>query len=488
MIKRLNQYLLTNYPVIWNLKVIPVALLVAVVQIFLFTVGYLMTEVDMKNDSSFYYRSAADTFYYIIYAGAVLTAILIFIFWLIQYNRNNGLKAHYPQSNPSLYLEWISIFLLCSFICFTPNSLSLGKAAKKKSVISEQECKETMSIIRRTEALLPSYTYSFNLGEKQKPLRVGNANVDRTKFDTRLFNYEEGALTPENPIEYIGPSYLYYMDNDVYSYNKKSIPEVEQVHRWLENQNRDSIEATLKAFLDLHKRHKLKTNVDLDYWMSLVYNPPLYPVDEDRTIQSNDYDVTNHITEKYVKYSNLESYYRSIENEYQDYEFKKWAILIAALMGLGFSMMVFSARFTSGRSWIFALLATGVIAFIFSIFTGIMALVDYGVVSSILYPLLWLILLVVIGFAIALKVVNGKQKGRSNIYINIVLWLIPTVIPIIYYLYYYLRYTLTGNYQYYTSIYEDTAYIMLVITIIFSVIIMFPIIMLLRKWKALPED
>ena len=424
--------------------------------------------------------------YYLIYAGSILAATLIFIFLLVQYNRHNGLKAHYPRSTTSLFIEWLLIFGLCSFIWFMPNCLSLGKTTKIQMAATEQECDEAISLMNKIKALTPSGTYIFSLGAKQKPLLVGDSKVDRSRFDTSLFNYEKDATTPENPIEYIGPSYLYYMDNEYSTYYKGSSDDL-IVHRWLVNQERDSIQATLQAFLDLHNKHKLKTNIDINYWMALVYNPPLYPVDGDKLIQENDYQIINHVTEKYTQYDKLSNYYSTINAEYKDNEFQRWYLLITLIIGLGLSVMVFSARFTSGKSWIFALLATGVIAFALSIFIGIFSLIgSLAVLSPIVYPSLWLLLFIIIVYLTVLKVVNEKHKGRSNIYINIGLWFIPSLVPIIFQIYNYSKYIITGDYSHY--VFGDMWHTMLIISIVFSIIVMYPTILFLRKWKALPED
>lgn len=483
MIKRLNQYLLTNYPVIWNLKLVPLSLLIVAALLCLFIIGYVTTNNTIDNGNSIFEIS-----YYLIYAGSILAAILIFIFWLVQYNKYNGLKAHYPRSAKSLYVEWLLIFVLCSFICFLPNSLSHGKASKIKSAATEQECKEIISLLRKVNALNPTNTYTFSLGSKQKPLLVGDAEVDRTKFDRNLFNYEENALTPENPIEYVGPSYLYFKDNDYATYYKGN-EEEEIVHRWLVNQEKDSIQATLQAFIDLQNKYKLKSNITLDYWMSLVYNPPLYPVDEDKLIMPNDYEIINHVTEKYTQYDKLSNYYLNIDSEYKDNFFQQWNWLISLIVGLGLSTMVFSARFTSGKSWIFAFLAVGVIGFAFSIIIGILAIIDYfSLFTPVIYPALWLMLFTVVTYMTILKVVNERHKGRSNIYINIGIWFIPAIVPIIYQIYAYIRYLM--SYDYFTDRLEnsDSWHTVFVISIIFSCIVMYPAIMLLRKWKALPED
>lgn len=482
MIKKLNQYLLTHYPVIWNLRLVPVLILTLVVQIFLFIVGYGITDNTLQTT-----YSSEEIWYYLLMSGSVLTAILIFIFWLIQYNRNNALKANYPQSNKALYLEWICVFLLSSFICFIPNSLSLGKSTKIKSALNKEKIEEHIRTLEKARVLIVDDIYNFQKSEYKEAILVGNADVNRSKFDTKLFTYEEDALTPDNPIEYIGPSLLYYeYGNSYYQTSNKGPEDVETVRRWLIEEKQDSIRQMMQAFIDLHGQHKLRTNLSVDEWMDMLYHPPLFPIKNKTEIKLGDYYITNHITQKYTQYHKLRSYYDSLDNEYENNYFSKWSVLIALTIGLGLSVMVFSARFTSGRSWIFALLAVGVLSFAFGICNGMIAMLDItGVLSSTFFVSIWLVVLIVIGFAISIKVSNSQQKGRSNIYMNIGLWLIPAIVPIIYFVYYYFKHTLSTEYIPYD---EDEGYFMLIINIIFTTAIMYPVVMLLRKWKALPED
>ena len=478
MIKKIQQYLLTNHPIIWNIKLVPMVLLIIAIQIIFFTFGYISTDNTINYGDRFF-----SELYFLVYAGSLLVGTLLFIFWLIRYNRNNGLKVFYPHTNLTLYLEWICIFVICIFIGFIPNSLSLGKSNKWKSAATQTEQEKVMQILNRSRALLPADTYYFELDKNQQPIMVGDANVDRTKFDTKLYNYEEDAVTPDNPIEYVGPSLLYFKDNMRSSYWRYDEAQVETVHQWLVTQNQDSIRATMQAFLDLHKKHNLKTNLDIDSWMTTVYNPPLYPVTE--TIADNDYNVVNYVNEKYTQQDKLYSYYEKMGSNYEKNGFDRWYIIVTLTIAMGLSVLVFSSRVTSGKSWIFALLSAGVLIFAFSLLSGILALFDGGEFIGIFMPLFWIGLFAIIGFVITLKVVNGRKKGKSNIYVNLGIWMIPALIPWIYQLFIFIK--MIGQDDIKSQI-TDYTYIMLFVNLIFTLIVMFPAVMLIRKWKALPED
>lgn len=476
MIKNIEQYLLKNYPVVWNVKIVPIGLLVVLLHILFFLAGYIVANPVAEND---YFRSSS--VYNLIYAGSVLFVILLFIYWLIQYNKHNGLRVYYPQSNISLYLEWLLIFVLCISFCFVSNSLSWGKETKWKTTISKQDAQKSQQIIERTYALLPNNEYNFEMGSDQTPLMVGNADVDRTRFDTRLFTYEESATTPEEPIEYIGPSLLYYSNHHYQSSDEA----VSKIHQWLVAENKDSIRATIEAFLDLQKTHKLKTNVDVDTWMSIIYHPPLYPVSENNTISMFEDDYSS----LYTSMNSLDGFYSIANGMYKEHSNKRWSYLIPIIIAMGLSVMVFSARATSGKSWVFALLSQGVLLFIFSLVIGFFSLIntnEENVNNRYITPIFWIGLFIILGVLLALKIKGGNAKERSKIYINLFIWYVPSIIPWLFYGYVVNSYT-TFFYKGDSSEFIDLAHSMFVVNILVTLVTMFFIAMLVRKWKALPE-
>lgn len=473
MFKNIQQHLLIKFPILWNIRLVPILLAVILSQVIFFLLGYILT------DNTPQYNSFISGMYYLLYAASLLVGTLLLIFWLIRYNRNNGLRAFYPYTTLQLYLEWICIFLVCISIGFLPYALETGKKIKWQKVVSQTEQKKAMDILYKVNILIPTDEYKYELVGNQTPLLVGDAEVDRTIFDTKLYNYVEDAVTPDNPIEYVGPSFLYAKDNGRNSYWRYDRDATETVHRWLVNQNEDSIRSLMNSYLELQAKHKFKTNLDVDYWMSTVYNPPLYPVKE--LIEMNESTYRQHQYDKYTEYYDLFSYYEEIENSYGQSDHINWQIIVTLTIALGFSVLIFSSRVTSGRFWVYSLLTAGVLVFIYFILLGLCALLDSFGPTYLFVPTFWLALFIAIAIILGNKITSGSRKGRSNIHVNLGLWMIPTVIPLVYTLYR----MITEK----APLDEDTIiFILLIINIIAVIIAMFPISMLIRKWKSLPED
>ena len=100
MLKKIQNYLLRNYPIVWNTKFIPMGITIIIFNIFFFFFGLFVGE-----DFTDYYNTStsAKLFKTISY----LASILILIIWLIFYLKNNGLKSFYPKNTKKLYLEWL---------------------------------------------------------------------------------------------------------------------------------------------------------------------------------------------------------------------------------------------------------------------------------------------------------------------------------------------------------------------------------------------
>lgn len=479
MIKKLEQYLLVNYPTLWNIKIIPVGLLISVLYVVFFLAGFLLITPEIK-DNAF----DDNGLFYIVFAGSILAAILIFIFWLLQYRKQNSIKAFYPRSNASVYAEWLCLLVICIIICMLPITMIQGRDTKWKITVPEKEYREVRRILERIEVLMPTDAYRFEFDPNYQPLSVGDADVDRTHFDTKLFTYEEDAEKPDNPIEYVGPSLLYF---NTWVDKPTEADERETVKNWLRMEQKDSIRATIEAFMLLQKKHKLKTSIDTDTWMKLVYNPPLYPVTEYNQISTTSDYIYGH-QRYYTQYYDLKQYYEQANKSYWESDSVYWTFMIPVIIGLGLSIMIFSARMTSGRSWIFALLCWGILLFIYGLFMAFTSLISpYS--SSFLLSLFWFVIFIVIGSMIAMKIMNKQNKSNSAIYVNLFVWYIPALIPIVYTLYLSFRVMLLREDDLFTGDSDEdiTLYNICLAELIFTVIAMYPVSILLKKWRALPE-
>ncbi|MFT7352121.1 MAG: hypothetical protein ACI9XR_001891 [Flavobacterium sp.] len=103
MIKNIQNTLLIKQPLLWNTKIISITIFALAIHIIFFVIGFAQGGVDFTETNSNYSSSIFNDS--IIVFFSVLVSILLFIFWLVNFFKNNALKSFYPKNNLSLFKE-----------------------------------------------------------------------------------------------------------------------------------------------------------------------------------------------------------------------------------------------------------------------------------------------------------------------------------------------------------------------------------------------
>jgi hypothetical protein len=543
MIKKIQKELLLNYPILWNIRIVPVILALMGIHLLFFGIGYAATTVAF--DKSHYYSFLSDDLA-ILYFVSVLVGILILIGWLVYYSRNNGFKTFYPCRTRQLYLEWLLIFVITTGITFIPYTLARGGIAKWRSVASLAEARDALDIINKAKVLIPNdYDNYFYNEELEKPIPVPeNMKLDIEKLDLSLYSTEysrKGGLIIKG---YIGRSLLFYKEDTHYFKYYFSENPLEHMHResfnetrlqesvkeWLREEKKDSIYAIMKDFDKLREKQKLKTGITPDQWLARVYNPPFFPVTESNHIVNNidnciddwpDVSETTAASEppylitavpveevfadsphlenedgsaisssRYdncLPYYELKSGYKQILICHEESYDMENLLLVCLCISLAMSVFIFSFRVTGGKFWLMALLSTGVLIFIVVLTgVGIGEMMHYHneelivMFMCLFWPVLFLGLLARILF----KINEKCHKGKSSVYTNILVWLLPCLVPFSFF-----THALFRDYmEMYYSPKENDIICMFWINIAFTAIAMWPISAVVRRWKSLPEE
>lgn len=522
MLKKIQQYLLLNHPLLWNIKIVPALFGIVVINTLFFLSGYWLTEIDFLDRFSYNSSFAGAAF---IYMGAVLMSIILFIIWLVSYSKNNAFKSFYPQSTNGLYSEWIlSFVIICGLVLF-PFSYKQGSILKIKSYVSEQEMIKAVETLNMVKILIPTDKTMYY---QEYPTSVNNAYEMKASP-----NRASGNLNNEpeyvDPIEYAESHNTYYEDYPDFtqlsllnygSLNQFYISEGygftirdnNTVKEWLRKQNKAEISKLMDDFLALQNRHSLKTNLTKEKWLELVYNPSKYPVGDFNLITSYDYEsekagsVYSYYPENktsngyYLSYDELERAYDKIMNAYVETGDNVALLLFFISLSMSLSLFVFSYRATAGKSWLIALVSMGLILFINGIlsFTLLAIFGGIGLTGSFAYSFILLMIFVLELISVLKKNSKRRAKGRSEIYMNHLIWFIP-VVPILIFMLIYIigsnQYSYTG-YEYQNNKLYDMYLFMdkHIIGFIWANICLtfvsmwFFIQCILRKWKSLPEQ
>ncbi len=522
MIKKIQQYLLIHHPLLWNIKIVPVLLAAIIINGLLFCGGYTSTEINFT--STYYYYSGPYFTKGFLYFGAVILSILFLIFWLIAYSKNNAFKVFYPKNARSMYLEWILICICVFSISQFPLSFNRGEIEKIKSYASKDDMMEAIKVLNMVDILIPETKTSYY---KEYPDQYNN-DIENFKGE---YSYSDEAIVADTAVvvaeeaenvedivakaelenkEFEGyPNFrqLSLMNYDGYNHlyiperYKIKVDDFRTVKTWLVNQDKAKIEELMDSFLKLHEKHGLKTNLTKDQWMKLVYNPKKYPVGDFNQInrfninryKENDYYSSYSSEERetphgyYFQYEELVAGYDMIMDAYMDSQEREALTLISICFALSISLLIFSFRITSGKSWLIAFVSMGLILIIDLLLSLITASNGSDVTGLLLYVII-LLLVFICEFIYLLAI---RNKGRSNIIMNHLVWFIPTVPVLIFMLVYIISDQTCVKYDK-NCIYhfmEDhiIEFIWANVCLTFVTVGLF-IRFVLLKWKGLPEE
>ena len=442
MLKKIQNYLLRNYPIVWNTKFIPMGITVIIFNIFFFFFGLFVGE-DF-NDYELYSTFINSFLFYLI---SFLASILILIIWLIFYFKNNGLKSFYPKNTKKLYLEWLLTFILISGNILYFYSFSQGIKFKERSYASKEEVKKINKLLSQIDVIIPNSDYQY----RYEP----ETDKDSTSIDLSLLNYRYG----------------------------RDSTEVEKVKKWLINRQQDSIRNLIQEYLRLQEKHHLKTNLTVNSWMKLIYNPPYYPLLDSNFIAKSEFIKNYDKMKYYVEFDKLISNYKIIYYAYKDNESNIFLFLL--YIALSLSLAIFSFRVTSGKAWLISFVIYGLLSFIGGIITLFSNFKDLEFFTYYIY---WTLIFIVMCIYMAIMLINKQSKSKSSLMINLIIWMIP-YLPIFCYFIFIHSNVENNTFMHKVLEYFFTHYATFFWINLILVIVILPFVCkIIIKWRALPEE
>ena len=493
MLKNIQKYLLLNYPLLWNIKLIPILFGAILGNILLFLFGYSIQYLDFTD----YYSSYRDE-YFLIYFFIAIVVILSLILWLVNYSKNNAVKSFYPTNLSKLYLEWILILISVFSVALLPYSFNRGTNYKLRSYATISELIYAEKVLKKVKILMPSSDSKMDYFQEiptEESSRYYNYSMKGIQ-DTHLYDYNNNRIDSifENNQQIYYPDYpdftqfslLNYSSTDyvnfIYSTDKHSLYRDNQeiVKEWLVEGKIDSIKQLMSEYLKLESSKHLPSNITVDQWFSQIYNPPTFKINESSLFEVPYSYYNTYNTSNSFFYYNLKSGYEEIANAYNSDGQVLFIVLL--YLSLGVSMLIFSFRVTSGKAWLISMISIGLIALIFSFFTAFLGLVGF-IGDNILNPFSSYGFLVIALFLVELFIIiNRESKGKSDVLLDHVIGLLP-IIPLI-------ILVIVTNWM--SNSYADYVYnnyYFLYINFVLTFITMFLLIkFVLIRWKGLPEE
>ena len=516
MFKDIQKKLLLKYPLLWNTKFVPMVAIGLLLHLIFFGLGYLDGTIDFSN------RNNLDIEVTCILFG-VLLVIIIIILWLVNYFKNNSLKSFYSKSKYSLFYEWLQIFVVSTLLITFYLPFSVGKQLHQRSYYSLEETTNRCKTIATADMFIDGSFGETEIDSLASGLiySLGNKialNYNPEDADTAEYATEKESMAVEAVAAYTYKDHIIFngkkydqfslvnrntFEFTVISREQDSLNRI-QVQNWLYQDNQAEVKKLMDNYLKLIREHNLATNLTLDKWFQAVYKAPEF--DEFLYIQPylKEYETDESYNNSYVyatkvgneerKYSKyfiqqdvLKEKYDTVSEAHTDSFFNIEMILGFLYGAFGLSILIFSFRVTSGKSWLIAVVTTGVINIVYGIFTAIT-----GVGNMYAYLILFTILGII--FYFFLIYFNKKNLQLSRIALNLFLWSFIGIIPLIYFIiqeHYASSYDYRIGYNYTSPEYQwmrDHTIHMFSLNFIFAILTLFFLSKIIRNWKGISED
>ena len=441
MFTSIQKKILLEKPLLWNTKFVPMVLLGMAFHIVQFILGWLQGTIDFSNKSKIDIEFSAVSF-------GILAVILAIILWLVAYFKNNSIKSFYKKSKNSLFYEWLQLFVILFLLSSFYLSFSIGKQLHQRSYYSYDATQKRCETIANADIFIDGYFKGTEIDSLASGL-IDSLGNKTAKFKRQTVDYYANEeMVYKDYIVYNGKKFNDYslMNRGIHEFSiiseaTDSLNEI-KVKNWLFENDVAAVKKLMTDYLNLIREHNLKTNLTLETWFDATYKSPefdsfLYisPYFKEHETH-NSYRYTQNetsIAKPYnVKYSNyfiqqdiLKDKYETVSIAHTNNLVNFEAVTVFLYVALSLSLLLFSFRVTSGKSWLIALVSLGIINVIIGIFSAL------GSSSSFYFGSL---LAIFIGISIYFgKIyVGAKRKEISGIILNLILWLSVYFIPILY--------------------------------------------------------
>ncbi|WP_291077965.1 MULTISPECIES: hypothetical protein [unclassified Empedobacter] len=209
MFKKINQTLITKYPLIWNLKFIWILLTILVFNLIAFINGFLFftkkSQLQVTGLYEVFFNSGIAIYY-------LLIGVIICVIWLYFYIKNNRFKSNYPTSRNYLFKEFLAVFFIIFLMFYVPNSFKTGLKFRVSNYMSEEQYLKDIDIINRTQGFTLRSEFGYDNYSRNLPVLAFDSLVSE-KETRELYEKNEREYLRENPHDSYNPFLEPYFRN-----------------------------------------------------------------------------------------------------------------------------------------------------------------------------------------------------------------------------------------------------------------------------------
>lgn len=449
-IQNIQQYLRLNFPILWNVKLVPALLIGVLFNLFFFGLGYLGNVIDFTKTYSY-----GDL--WLVYFFAIIAGILSFIVWMVFYSRNNSIKRFYPMRSSDLFLEWFLSFLIIGSFALYPVSVHEGGKVRERSYVSLDEAIHGAEVLNMIAILIPEQKYQYDS-------RDGYSEEEGDFYSLLNYNSNEFYMSREYDVKLKG---------------------CEEVKSLLISNDKKAIKDLMNKFYALEKKHNLQSNIPLEAWFQIIYNPPTYRIHQFDQVRRSKDSYGRYTSAYYLNYENLNNSYSRIVKAHLNEEDSRAYLLTALYFALGLSVLVFSFRVTSGKLWLIALVILGVVGLLW----GFLAALT-NASSGVVHFLFWIGLFIYLLLDLSFRARDKRNKGKLSMLMAIFIWFLPAILLLLYGLVSSIAYSY-HDWDEPSSLYQrmrDFGLTFMWLNLAFTIAIMWFASKFVRRWKSLPDE
>lgn len=195
-IRKMNQFLIENYPLIWHSKSIQLFFAGVFLWLISYLTGYLLTNVWVITSSSLdnLYFSSYYVSFHLIYG------LIVLCFWAISFYKNNAFKAFYPLQRFYFMRLFMLLFVGFTLLISAYVPFSAGAKLKFRSQVDSKSYMEDMRKLNLGYVFLVQNVEKYSLFQRDD---LASEQVGFLKFDANKNQWEEASD---------GNYYYYYPD------------------------------------------------------------------------------------------------------------------------------------------------------------------------------------------------------------------------------------------------------------------------------------
>jgi hypothetical protein len=412
MFNKINRYLLTHYPLLWNTRFVWIIAANLVLHFFFFLGGF--SSVTTSRISAYGHPFEVGGGNMITFS--ILCSILSLTLWLVFYLRNNAFKIFYRIDRWHLARETLLILVIIFTSINYFHSFIYGVRVKVRTITSISDFVNEVNLANRASVFIPTDSKNYFIlnncqGRKEFPVPFSirmDENSNRYSGEKNYLLIRDAMVKPD------AFSYKNYCDQEYSGYEYAGIFEAPLIsslnNNWIDNNRRDSVEKSIQELISLCRRYGIDLSLPPDSLTALVFQSPYHTISW--LVPGQQYDYSSN-TESHINPFYFDSYdlsrtfdfiYDCLPNSVSLND-QVESLLLQAYVALFLSVLVLCYRRFTRKVFLISLIGS----IVWAIITGLIAAMSNGNEDTILY---WSIFLC-LGFGILGLLILSISESKT---------------------------------------------------------------------------